>query len=378
MSRRLRLPLLLTVLLSLVGLLLGAVTATAANATETNCTKFVATTGSDSAAGTLTAPWRTVLASINKLKAGDVLCLKPGTYTEEVVDSSLPAGTASAPITVESYDPGNPALIDGRTSLSNLAWWTVYDVHFTNPTPTATDIVSERILAFIGGHDVTISHNEIFNGKYAGLLVGRASPTSSTWPMNYHVLNNYIHDTTANNIYFNPGAVSSGHVISRNLLVHAGTENLKVGWGDNCDGYSGGTAGYGAGGTTVSYNTMVDGGTAGNFVIAEPGGQHPVTADHNLFEDIDSQRGFHVRYDSATNSATYPHGCLGDDATVTDSWAYGTKPGTTVQIPFSEDYDDAPQSQAREARNTLGVDPKLDVHYVPTVAAAQAYGYWAP
>src|SRR3954452_16676233 len=46
------------------------------------CTKFIATTGSDAAAGTMTAPWRNVLQSLNKATPGAVLCVMPGTYTQ--------------------------------------------------------------------------------------------------------------------------------------------------------------------------------------------------------------------------------------------------------------------------------------------------------
>lgn len=379
MPTRTRLAALLALTLALVALVATPADARKRHAVAADCTRYVATTGSDTAAGTAAAPWRTVLAAINKLTAGTVLCVKPGTYTQEVIDSSLPNGTATAPIVVKSYDPANRALLDGKFSVSNLHFWQIRDLKFTNPTPTSNDNIGARIVAFIGGADVTVGpNNEIFDSRYSGLLIGRSSATSSTWPMRYHVTGNYIHDTDYSGFYFNPGPVSDGNVIDHNLIVNSGSENLKVGWGSDCSGYTGGTNGYGAGGARVSYNTLVNAGYSGNLVFAEPGGQHPVTADHNLLYDPDSARGFHVRYDSATNSAAYPHGCLGDNVTVTETFARGWKPGSTAQIPFSEDFDDAPASQARETGTVLGLDPQFDANYVPQNPAAQAYGYAAP
>ncbi len=376
--RRMRITIFRSVLALVVMSVASVALAPAAQAAvATDCTRFVSTTGSDTAAGTQAAPWRTVLSALNKVTAGTVLCVMPGTYTQEVVDSSLPAGTATGKITVKSYDSANRALLDGRVSLSGLRYWTISDLRFTNPTPTATDITSARIVALIGGNDVAFQNNEVFDGQYAGLLVGRSSATSSTWPMRFTIRGNYIHDTKAANVYFNPGAGSAGHLIERNRLVNAGTENLKIGWGDDCTGYSGGTAGYGAGGTTARYNTLVNGGSGGNLIFAEPGGQHDVLAYRNLLVDRDSERGFHVRYDSATASTAHPSGCLGDRVTVTDNWARGWKAGSTAQIPFSEDFNDAPQSQARERDNVVGPDPLLDANYVPQNAAARAYGYAA-
>lgn len=370
----------LLALLTVIGLGLVA-PAPASAAIATDCTRHVTTTGNDANAGTLAAPWRTVLASINKLSAGAVLCIHPGTYVQDVVDSSLPAGTSTARVTLKSYDTDNRALIDGSFRLTGLVWWQIRDLRFTNPTATVADNVGRRIVYLGNGHDNIFGpNNELFDSVYSGLLVGRSSPTSSTWPMRITVVGNYIHDTHAG-IYFNPGAVSSGHLIERNLIVNSGSENIKVGWGDDCTGYSGGTAGYGAGGTTVRYNTLYNGGFAGNLVIAEPGGQHPVLAYRNLMVDPNSERGFHVRYDSATNTGVntpYEHGCLGDNATVTDNWARGWKSGSTAQIPFSEDFDDAPLSQARESGNVVGQDPQLNAAYVPQNPAAQPYGHAAP
>jgi hypothetical protein len=348
----------------------------AAAAPSTDCTKFVSTTGSDSASGSFSAPWRNVLQSINKVTAGTVLCVMPGTYTQEVVDPSVPDGTATGRVTLKSYDAANRATIDGRFSLSNLSFWTIRDLKFTNPTPTTTSggsttsIVDRRIVALIGGNDVVFASNEVFNGLYAGLLVGRAGSTSEI-PHRYTIRGNYVHDTSAANLYFNTGRWSTGNLIERNRFVRSGTENAKIGWGDHCDGVANNTDAYGAGQVEFRYNTLHDGGSGGSFIFAEPAGLYDVRVHHNIFSDPQSERGFVVRYDSATNSTEFPSGCAGNKAWVTDNVGIG---GTR----FSEDFGDSAVNQSHESGNAWPVNPQFDANLVPTNSAARAYGYAAP
>jgi hypothetical protein len=340
------------------------------------CTKFIATTGSDSAAGTMNAPWRNVLQSLNKATPGAVLCVMPGTYTQEVVDSSVPDGTAAQGVTLRSYDPARPATLDGRFSLSGLSFWTIRDLKFTNPTPIttsgapATSITDKRIVALIGGNDVVFSGNEISNGAYAGLLVGRAG-ASAEIPQRYTIRGNYVHDTAAANLYFNTGRWSRGNLIERNIFANSGTENTKIGWGDDCRGVASNTDAYGAGEVEYRYNTLSNGGSGGSFISAEPGGVYDVRVHHNIFADPQSERGFVVRYDSATNSAEFPSGCAGNKVFVTDNIGIG---GTR----FSEDFGDSPVNQAHESGNIFPLDPQLDAAFVPRNPAARGYGQSAP
>jgi hypothetical protein len=361
----------LSALLAIVG---PVQSATAAPSTD--CTKFVSTKGSDSASGSSAAPWRNVLQAMNKATAGTVLCVMPGTYTQEVVDSSLPDGTAAKRVTLKSYDPAKPATLDGRFSVSNLSFWNIRDLKFTNPTPTTvsgkptTSIVDRRIVALIGGNDVVFENNEVFNGLYAGILVGRAG-ASSEIPQRYTLRGNYVHDTSAANLYFNTGRQSTGNLIERNRFVRSGTENAKIGWGDNCDGVATRTDAYGAGQVEFRYNTLHDGGTGGSFISAEPGGIYDVRVHHNVFSDPQSERGFVVRYDSATSTKQFPNGCAGDKVHVTDNIGIG---GTR----FSEDFGHSPVNKSHEARNVWPLDPQFDGNHVPRNAAARAYGHAAP
>lgn len=66
--------------------------------------------GDDSLAGTEEQPWQTLRHSLRRLKPGDTLYLRGGTYYERPALSR--SGTTEAPITIRSY-PGELAVIDG-------------------------------------------------------------------------------------------------------------------------------------------------------------------------------------------------------------------------------------------------------------------------
>jgi parallel beta-helix repeat protein len=68
-------------------------------------TFYVAKTGSDSASGSLNAPFRNINKGVSVLKPGDVLYIRAGTY-DEWLNTNIPGGTSwSAPVTVAAY-PG--------------------------------------------------------------------------------------------------------------------------------------------------------------------------------------------------------------------------------------------------------------------------------
>jgi hypothetical protein len=66
--------------------------------------------GSDQQDGSQAKPWKSVAHAVARLKPGDTLYLRGGTYYEQVVMSC--AGTAEKSITVRSY-PGELAILDG-------------------------------------------------------------------------------------------------------------------------------------------------------------------------------------------------------------------------------------------------------------------------
>jgi parallel beta-helix repeat protein len=65
----------------------------------------VSTTGSDAAAGTASAPWRTLQKAADSARAGDVVTVRAGTYSQGMNFFGKSGGTASAPITFTA-EPG--------------------------------------------------------------------------------------------------------------------------------------------------------------------------------------------------------------------------------------------------------------------------------
>lgn len=74
-------------------------------------TYYVATTGSDSAAGTATAPWRSISWKLPTLQGGDVVIWKNGTYTESIDLSLLPLTTT--PVTLKAENSRGATLQGG-------------------------------------------------------------------------------------------------------------------------------------------------------------------------------------------------------------------------------------------------------------------------
>src|SRR5690349_5110339 len=82
--------------LTQVGLVLALATVFTATSSGVNAAQyFVSTTGSDTAAGTSDAPWRTLQRAANIVGPGDKVTVRQGNYTGFYLDTS---GTAAAPI----------------------------------------------------------------------------------------------------------------------------------------------------------------------------------------------------------------------------------------------------------------------------------------
>ena len=73
---------------------------------------YVSPSGDNNYQGTLTSPFKTITYGVSKLKAGDILYVRTGTYVERVT-IYLKVGTASDPIIIMAY-PGEHPVIDGK------------------------------------------------------------------------------------------------------------------------------------------------------------------------------------------------------------------------------------------------------------------------
>lgn len=82
---------------------------------------FLSPSGSDGAAGTATAPWRTLSAAASRLRPGDTLYVRGGTFVGQGMQWTV-SGTAAAPIWVKAY-PGERPVFDGNASVGQFLWF---------------------------------------------------------------------------------------------------------------------------------------------------------------------------------------------------------------------------------------------------------------
>jgi len=118
---------------------------------------YVATTGSDSNAGTEALPFRTIQKAADTVQAGDKVLIKAGTYDEKV--TILASGTADNYITFMPYGDGD-VVIDGR----GLEEYGI--------TIGVSGIVGTGSGTQQGGDYVRISGLKVINSRYAGINVG--------------------------------------------------------------------------------------------------------------------------------------------------------------------------------------------------------------
>jgi parallel beta-helix repeat protein len=132
---------------------------------DVSCTKVASPSGSDAAAGTDAAPFKTATKLANSLSPGDVGCLHAGTYVEDLRMGR--GGNAAAPVTLTSY-PGERAKVVGRFYVpkgSNFVTVSNLDLNGTpsqgtndanDPSPT----INAEDVSFVG-NDVTNDNNAI-------------------------------------------------------------------------------------------------------------------------------------------------------------------------------------------------------------------------
>src|SRR5438105_2720634 len=77
---------------------------------------YVSNSGSDANTGTISAPFKTIMAALNKAVAGDTVVARGGTYYESI---SFPrSGTSDKNITLKAY-PAEKPVIDGSNIIVN-------------------------------------------------------------------------------------------------------------------------------------------------------------------------------------------------------------------------------------------------------------------
>jgi propanediol dehydratase large subunit len=76
-------------------------------------TIYVSPTGSDTAAGTITAPLKSIQSAVNLATAGSTIYLRAGTYALTTNIQITKSGTASAPYVLSAYGT-EKVILDGE------------------------------------------------------------------------------------------------------------------------------------------------------------------------------------------------------------------------------------------------------------------------
>lgn len=334
MSRFSKTPLLL---FGAVFAVIGSVILFQANA-ATSGTYYVATSGSDSNAGTAAAPWKTIQKGIGSLSAGDTLIVKGGTYTGTVTGS--PSGTASSRITMKAATGERPilnALV--RLSGANYFTWDGVDVQWPSSASS-----SDHMFKMTGGTGWRVTNSEIWGAhSYAGILV---AGTPSGWSIDH----NYIHDTYPSNssnqdhlIYVNGG--TGGGIIERNIFANsANGRGVKVG------PPSGGSSPIGN--VTIRYNTFYNNTGPSNVQLSYG------ASNNHIYRNIMVKSG-------ATNITAYNLNGTGNDATDNIGWDSSAVMDKAAGLT--------------DKGGNVHADPQLNLStFKPGNSAYTSYGRYAP
>jgi hypothetical protein len=174
----------------LAGLLLGAAAGPSLGASRPTV-YYLAPAGNDAAAGSLRRPWRTLYASLRKLRPGDTLYVRGGAYRFGGVNSTTLAGTATRPIVIAAYRGESPVFTGTTTPADflyfsgNSAWITLRGLTVQGGGATS-DSSGSSLLGFVGNaNHIRIDHVRLFG--------------SAGWSANQHlayVAGGSVHDIT--------------------------------------------------------------------------------------------------------------------------------------------------------------------------------------
>ena len=170
---------------------------------------YVSTTGSDSAAGTSAAPWRTLQHAADVVTAGDKVTVRPGNYTGFYLDTS---GSPAAPIEFFAepgvlIDQPNATTPDG-INLERASYVTINGFSVTGMPRAGVRSVGlpNSFAQFVTVRNVTATNNGvwgIFTGHVDDLLIESNRTSGSIDEHGIYVSNSGDHPIIRNNTSYN-------------------------------------------------------------------------------------------------------------------------------------------------------------------------------
>lgn len=238
---------------------------------------YVATTGSDGAAGTLAAPWLTLNYAVDQLAAGDTLHIRAGTYSEAVNLEDAATGTVGSPVTVKQYQ-NEAVTIDGSSSRTiytafALDYWifdgliidsdhnSVFKTDDFNASYGGNNFWTVQNCTIKGpvvwyGHSWKFINNEVDGSAHPNPLTGLELSNGDggdTDNLSYNNLidGNIIHDFEDRGIWLR--GQPHDEIVTNNTVYAITGSSSSEGQGINADGFNQVQHGH-----TISGNTIYD------------------------------------------------------------------------------------------------------------------------
>jgi hypothetical protein len=251
-----------------------------ARAVAINCTKTV-------------APGQSIQSVLYKAKAGDVICVRPGTYYETL--SIGASGTADAPIVIRG-DGGRP-VIDGQYRLPiengmdyskpRLGCPGVIDGKLPDGSPSRMrfECTGYYPLVRIAGSYITFEGFEVTRSSGAGITAnGKSARTNVT------IRNNYVHSVRDNGIFLwqvNYALVEHNEVADAQNFAPFWRNGFALVWGV-------GVGAYASHFVTFKGNLIHDNWGDGLLVDINKGGSTDITIESNILYQNFSTNGVYA------------------------------------------------------------------------------------
>lgn len=182
---------------------------TAALAGTARCNYYIAPTGSDTGAGTLASPWKTIAYASARLTPGKTLCARGGVYYGQAGLIWKSSGTAKAPVTFKNY-PGEKPVFDGQWGDTGTAGDFLV---FSNNSHVVVDGITARHFADKHGNGTIDLHHGL-------------GPVDDITIQNSTFMDNGSHTAQDHHIYIAAGATNV--TIRNNLFIRAAASAIQV------------------------------------------------------------------------------------------------------------------------------------------------------
>ena len=239
---------------------------------STGSTFHVATGGSDSAAGSAAAPWRTVQKALNTLAPGQTALVHAGIYAQDL--ELTRAGSAAAPITIRNA-PGEQAILRPASGSGDgvplglgrgAAYARFYGLIFEGAVGSSTT----NVYAYANAHDIEISGCEDRGSARQGFF-------SEASVSRIQIIGCYFHGNGGSgpaqqdhNIYIQGsenavlGNLITGAVNGYGVQVYPSSDHALIADNTITDNYRDGIVIGSDGGTTATDTLVVNNILAGN------------------------------------------------------------------------------------------------------------------